>query len=501
MKRQYSVKDGKIQGKTMLEKSASDSISISRLPFGEIGYSGLKTDTNGVIREQCHSDLRWPSCIQTYKSMSLDSTIRSANNIYDLMISRTNFRFQSPEGASESSLAASKYLNWCMDNMDGQTWLEFISEVNSLRIYGFHVAEKVYTKVEDGEYAGKLKWAKLATRAQDTIKGWRWDKNGQDLTHVVQDLGSIYDRNRYSLKYAGKTEVPIERKKFLLFRFDPKKDNPQGTSPLDGCYISWKYKTMIEDYQAVGVSKDLGGLAVIGIHVEALTKALADPSSNEARNLAALETMAENLHAGEKSYAIKPIAYDEHGKELYTFSLEGIQGGGKQYSTTEIIKHYQNEILTVYSASMLKMGQDTGGSYALSDNMQGLLQFGIEHHLNIILDQINDDLVPQTLALNGWRLAQSDQPRMIYDDITSVSLDELGKLVQRAVTSGAMSVTRELDMALYDAIRVPKPTYTDAELIPETHKSAQVSNSGEGNGKSGTGNTQMTGDKNLENAS
>ncbi len=36
---------------------------------------------------------------------------------------------------------------------------------------------------------------------------------------------------------------------------------------------------------------------------------------------------AANLSAGDQTYLIRPIAYTESGKELFTFKLAGVDGG------------------------------------------------------------------------------------------------------------------------------------------------------------------------------
>lgn len=199
-----------------------------------------------------------------------------------------------------------------------------------------------------------------------------------------------------------------------------------------------------------------------------------------------------------------PIAYDDLGKPLFTFELMGIQGGGKQYDTSEVIRQYQNEILTCYSASMLKLGQDATGSFALSDNMSNLLAFGVQHNLEIIAQQIDVDLIPQTLAINGWKFEQEDMPRLEYGDISQRNLDEVGKFVQRSVSVGAMTVDKTLDKALRKMAELPQTTYSKDDVIPEEFKTASVSGAGKGQGTSGTGNTQAGGagsDTNSSNAS
>lgn len=101
-----------------------------------------------------------------------------------------------------------------------------------------------------------------------------------------------------------------------------------------------------------------------------------------------------------------------------------------------------------YLADVLKMGQDSSGSFALSDNKTNLLAIGIEAILKQFLEVINRDLIPQTALMNGWDLSQP-LPIIGYDDLDERDLDKLGSFIQRTVSVGAM----EVDQALSDSLR------------------------------------------------
>jgi len=517
--RQVAVyKKGSVpRGTLSLEKAASNDQAVSRMQLGAQGYDGLRSNY-GRLDEFAHAELRWPESICTYKKMSLDPTVSAVNNFYNMMIARAEFEFKAPVYSDEKPFnpegknytqedveKAVDFLNYCMSNMQDQTWQQFISGIGTYRIYGFSIAEKLWTTVKNGKYKGRKKWKSLAQRSQETVEAWRWDKTDPDKLSGVVQRPTSFDVERYGTKYsetkASRDQRTIDRGKFLLFRFDPQKNSPQGTSPLNGCWEAWKYLQLVREYQAIGVAKDLGGIPVIGYPVEKLIEAAADPSGAAAQTLDAIKASASALHAGDEAFAIMPIDYDDMGKPLYSFELKGITGGGKQYDTSEVIRQYQNEILTCYSASMLKLGQDSTGSFALSDNMSNLLAFGVQHNLDIISQQIDVDLIPQTLAVNGWLFEQEDMPTLTYGDIAPRDLDEVGKFIQRAVTSGAMTISKGLDQDLRKIADLPQASYDEDDKIPEGFSTAVESNAGKGDGTSGTGSSQNAsgGDNNTEN--
>lgn len=181
----------------------------------------------------------------------------------------------------------------------------------------------------------------------------------------------------------------------------------------------------------------MAGVPVMGVDANFLAKAQSDTSSSEALVLAELQTAMAGLHAGEQTYMMLPIAYSDSGKELFTFKLLGIDGsGGKQYNVDDIIKRKQQEILMNYLADVLKLGSDSHGSFALSESKTNLLSFAIDHHLQLIADVINFDLIPQTLALNGWNLKQEEMPYLDYNDLEEVDLDIFSKFIQRVGAVG-----------------------------------------------------------------
>ncbi len=95
-----------------------------------------------------------------------------------------------------------------------------------------------------------------------------------------------------------------------------------------------------------------------------------------------------------------------------------------------------------------------------------MLGFAVQHNLDIIRDQINADLIPQTLAANGWLFEEEDMPTLEYGDVAPRDLDELGKYVQRVVTSGAMSIGKGLDQELRSAANLPDATYESDDETP-----------------------------------
>jgi hypothetical protein len=305
-------------------KSATKTTTSKKFNLSEKGYIGLN-QVNGRIYEESRDALRFPNATKTFKKMSYDPVISAANSTIDLMIGRVQWFFDVPDTASDKAKEAAEFLNYCMNSMDMGTWEDFITECGSYRRYGFHIAEKVYNKVKEGKWKGKYKWKKLPTRAQDTIEEWVFSKDNRELLGLKQSTRNV--THPLALKsLTGYIEIP--RSKFIHFAYDGYRDNPEGRSPLVGAYIPWTYKTLIEEYEAVGVAKDLGGIPLIGVDVDYLAKAQENPASAEAAVVEALKRDAANMHSGDQSYMLLPLAYTQDGgKPLFDFKLVGVDGG------------------------------------------------------------------------------------------------------------------------------------------------------------------------------
>jgi len=413
----------------------------------EKGILGLKFtggSTYGNIYEDNRADFRLPQSISTYQYMSQHPIIAASNNLVDILIGKVTWQFSVPDDATGRQKEANKMLNFFMNNMD-HSWKSFINDVITYKIFGFAIAEKVWREVtpqESKKFAGKLCWKKLAPRSQSTIQGWEFDENVRELKSVKQNINNI--TNVYSITTGDDGLLTLPIKDILLFSYKKTRGNPEGHSPLKDCYQSWSYLKTIESYEAVGRAKSLGGTPVMGIDATWLAKAQEDPTSSEGIALAVLQDSMENLHAGEQTGMIIPLAYTDTGKPLFDFKLLGIEGGSTQDNTRDIITGKQLEIMMIFLTDILRVGNENHGSFSLAESKQNLTSFGIENHLRFIVDVVQEQLVPQTLKVNGFDLPKEQYPVLTYSDLDQISEDSFSKLVQRIASVNMLPVTKEV---------------------------------------------------------
>ena len=477
------------------------------LVANELTTIGLNVN-NGVILEDIYEELTYPASRVTYTKMWHDPTISAANHTIRSFVRKVVYKVGvDAVDPTQEQINQIEFIKSCMGDMS-ESFSDTVNESLSMLKYGFSVHEKVLKYRNDkGKYKskfddGRIGWAKLPIRSQDSLSEWIFDDKGRELKGVKQDLNLVstnYNRNTGKVAFDN-NELEIPRKKFMLFRHNVERNNPEGTSPLKACYIPWKYKSQIEEYQSAGISRDLGGLPVIKLPPEYMSK---DAPEDKKAVYEYYKNVIRNLHANEQAGLILPKYVDEVTKaDMFEFELVSVNGG-KMYDTVAIINSYENKILMTYLADVLKLGQDASGSFALSDNKTNLLAVGIKSVIEEILQEFNKDLIPQTLVMNGWKRS-NDMPKITIDDFDERDLDDLGKFIQRCVSVKSM----EVDQSLSDWLRsqagappVDRSSPLDEKLVPDSESKAGegMKTAGEGTSKSPTGSKDSS-TSNKENA-
>lgn len=316
----------------------SGDASAPRLKLGEVGTTGLKI-SNKAILEESKLELRWPTVIKTYKNMQKDATISSAINLFKMMLARIEWSVEPPKNATDEQVKKARFIEQCMHDMD-HSWSEFIQDVSSAYTYGFSVQEKVYRKrlkSKGSRYNdGLIGWKKLPIRSQDTISGWEFSDDGRDLLSVEQDLSLISHYGRYNnLVQQNGSKITIPRNKFMLFRVNPERDNPEGNSLLKNCYIAWKYRIAIEEQEAIGIVRNMVGTPVVKIPPIYMSP---DATTEQKAIFEYYKNLVRNLERNEQSGIVIPQAFDPDSRQpLFSFELLSVSSG-RQYDTSEIIK-------------------------------------------------------------------------------------------------------------------------------------------------------------------
>src|SRR5690606_27157109 len=154
------------------------------------------------------------------------------------------------------------------------------------------------------------------------------------------------------------------------------------TSPLNGIYVAWRFKTELEKFESMGVSQDLRGLKVLRIPARYMSETA---SEEEKQTYEAFQKALALLHKGEQSGIIIPSDTDENKERLFDFSLESVMGQST-YDVDKIITRYRKEMITGLLCQQLILGQDGSGSFALAESLESATSIVVNARLREIRD-------------------------------------------------------------------------------------------------------------------
>lgn len=429
-----------------VSKASSEDVNTSRLRLGELGTVGMAAVTDYIDLIMPYELGSYSNRIKTFDKMSLNSAVSTALDFNYILVEKAFANAKVVGKAnSEVSEEAAKFVEYNFKNMRNQTLRQAVRNIISFKKYGFSIAEKNFEKIKTGTYAGKypFKLKSLAYRPQGSLNcstPFKFSKDGRQILYARQDTSYFKDNDGFSNpRDHGSIYKEIPRKKFMLFGYNSTESNPFGESPLVGCFRDVKEMDIINEYQTVGVTRDMGGMLVFGVPSEILNKAAEDPTGPEARSIERLEEQGALCHAGEQTSMIIPreLLEGSSNQEAYTMKFQGVEGSGKMFQTESIIKAKQKAIFDRFGAGHMILGEG-GGSYALIEGKNNIHTHYIDRDVQIILEVLNNDLIPQLLSLNGINLPEEEMPKLVAGDIEPVSYDEMSKMLQRTGAVGLL---------------------------------------------------------------
>lgn len=433
-------------------------------PGAEIGATGLRLANGGTVEEEYHPNLIGRQALRTWREMSDNDPIVGGIMYSINMLVRQVDWFAEQGDASEEDV---EYLESCKDDMS-HSWADFVSEVLSMLTYGFSYHEIVYKRrqgrqKDDSKHSsskyndGKIGWAKLPIRAQDTLQEWAFDQNTGKVTGFVQLAPPLYKVRT----------IPLQ--KALLFRTTSFKDNPEGRSLLRNAYRPWYFKNRIETIEGTGIERDLAGFPVIGVPAAFLSD---QAKAEEKAIVEAFKTVGANLRRDKQEYVIMPKAYDEFGNELFTLELMSA-GGARAFDTSAIIQRYDQRIAMTVLADFILLGHEKVGSFALSSDKTDLFAVALGTILDTIEETLNRFAIPRLWEMNGWDPAKA--PILRHGDIEDRDLATLGTFLQNLTSMGmTLFPDEDLDKYLRKTAHLPERSEETIKLQEEAKAEAMA---------------------------
>lgn len=499
---------------TTEKKSVNKALSATR--GREIGQPRLVKSSTFVTEEK-NKDLQVPNLYHTVDQMMGDPAVSQPVTLNKrVRTNSTTFGVFEPPRKTSAAIALAEYANYMIHNMPKQTWFEAVNNMNTDVMYGFSLGELVTYRAKSGPYAGNLLLSHIGPRTPKSLYAWVWDEYERDVTHVIQkpmekaDFKLVNTRTQYLGNMVGLRAyynlgneakyplIPID--KLLHIKYDPTFSDPQGNTPLKAAYAPWREKRIIEEYQVIGITRDFGGIPIIRVPSELLERAN-DPENRypaDKEALLAIEQDAANTHAGRNAFFMMSSDLVEGSNGIYEYDIKllGVDGSGKQFDISEIVKQKTTEIYNAFSMGHLILGQNGNtSSYNLSTTGQSVSATVLQGDLlntALAIESIIPRILDADKKSDGsprFEYDRRDLPRFRWKEINEINLDDLGKFLQRG--KSVNGVTPEIVEEAFK--RSPLGDVDLSGLYKLDYTDKGQSRASESNGTSGTGNSQSGG--------
>lgn len=417
--------------------------------IGRIGQLRYGSQGSGsIFFEEFLHELRGTKGVHAYTEMAdNDATVGAIIFAIEMLMRNCEFHVE-PAGKSKKDKEAAEFVESCMNDME-RTWADTLSEILSFLTYGWSYHEIVYKRrvgktsspITNSKYAdGLIGWRKLPIRAQDTLYGWQYKDDTDDLIGMTQAPPPNYEQ----------LTIPIE--KALHFRTRSRKDNPEGRSILRTAYRAYYFKKRLEEIEGYGMERDLAGFPVLYAPAD-MPIWDEDPEMQQTYNRA--EMIVSSIRRDAREGLVLPGG--ENGWKLELLA----SGSKRQFDTNAIIDRYDKRIATSVLADFVMLGQQQVGSFALADSKTKIFALAIGTYLDVVCEVFNNQGIPRLIDLNGDHFKGiTDYPKMVHGDIEEVDLNQFASFIKEMVGAGIIVPDEALEEEVRRVGGLPEKTDT-----------------------------------------
>ena len=381
-----------------------------------IGRTGLKSYM-GILHEQELTQLTNVLVrMRIFREMRLDPTIGILEQAITRVLLAADFS-TTPAGNTPADKYAADLLWDIMNNMSCE-WYEHVEDALEHLWFGFAITQMVMKFRPDGN----IGLADLMPMAQEMTFRWgRQDASGKVSGIEMLDpvTGTIYR---------------IPSVKFLHFTDRGRKRNPEGEGMCLHVWRSWRYKTNLQEIEAIGIERDMGGLPVFEIPDK--------PSEQEKQDI--LE-QAKAMRVDENAAL---ITYGDTKVHPY-------ETANKVYDVRKVIEDYAWDILAYSGAQWLKLGQEHGTQALVqgTTDMFGLYLRAIQERM---LSVWHKQLIPALVMFNPKLTTPNGTPKITWADPGVPDVKAILEAFASGVNSGVITPTRSDEEHIRSILDLPE---------------------------------------------
>ena len=461
---------------------AQESDAPLEVSYHEFGITGIKR-AGGTILEERLKELRGYSGRILKREMRLNDPVLGAMFFGITAAMRKAEWRVVPASDNAADRKTSDFIDESLNDMSWDFHTQMTMIIEELLEQGFAVTETVY-KRRYGENPrpyitnpaqslyndGRIGWRKWAIRPATSLQsGNEWILDDNDgIIGINQTIDEGFGKKWYI------REIPIE--KLLHFRTTPHPSNsPEGREIHRAAYPSWWRKTNLEEIEAIGIERDLGGIPVVYLG-KGTTKSN-DPNSDFMLS----QDLVVNLRNDDQMGVVFPhqkLDNDGNGILLELLSSDS----RRSHDTDKIIMRYNKLIAMTTLAQFLFLGMEGVGSYALAKWQGDLFSLAISAYLDNIASVINKYAIPKLIRFNGIKVPNG-YPKLTPGVVGIPDLEAFGNFVNSMVNARVITVDDKFENRIRQVAGLPQMS---TEIMGQDRQPVQLSMFGnnEGGGNS-----------------
>ena len=410
--------------------------------------SGLNR-IGGSIQEEFLRELQFPNGLKLYDEMRKNSGVVGGF----LRAIGTSFRsvnwFMLPANDTSRAHEHAAFVESCRRDM-AYPFSSFVADAITFLPFGFAAMEQWFKRRQGFKgntpssfTDNKIGWGNIDLIGHESILEWAWDEDDPDrLIGLIQLAPPEF------------VSTLIPREKFLLFRAESEKNNPEGMSVLRQAYYHYYQMTRLEAVESISLERTGAGIPTVSLPKGATTRVEEGENSDEA----AAERMVASVRVDEQGGVIEPFEWK--------FRLERPAGRVDPQLFDLAIKRHRASMLMSVLAVFLELGTSRVGSFALAEQGRGFFEVAFESYVMAFEDCFNEEAIPLLMRLNG---ITEDLPRISHTSIAGTNLDALTTSIKAMTESGYLEQGDPLITSyLKDLMRIPQ-----SDSIEELRKPPQ----------------------------
>ena len=325
---------------------------------------------------------------RTYREILRDVSIVAAGVRYFLNLTAKQAWAFEPSESDPDAFYADAAEQFLMHDPD-TPWHRIVMRVAMYRFMGFSVQEWTAKKTENGV----ITFADIEPRAQHTIERWDVDEGGH-VTGIIQRAPQ------------DSREIYLPRGKCLYAVDNALTDSPEGYGIFRHLINPARRLLRYEQLEMVGFETDLRGIPVIKmplVELEAKGKDKLEEAERIFKKFIQnhVRSTSSGLIVDSQTYTTTDDATRPSSVPKWDISLLSSSGSSlpQLYMT---IARINKEIARIMGVEQMLLGEDKGGSYALSKDKTSSFFLLIDGTLREIARIVEQDLLRPIWALNGW---------------------------------------------------------------------------------------------------